>query len=116
MNRRSLRTLAERVLAVNTLPGIPEELSRAALELCSLIVSECNVCDECSEETRAEIQKLDVGNHWLVGGTADGREILVLGSGMRLPRLEALLVAAWIVACVGDLDAFDLILERVQSS
>jgi hypothetical protein len=59
---------------------------------------------------------IDTANRFLVGGSADGHRIVIVGLPSLRPHLtheHALTLAAWLVAMVGDRERFDRILDAI---
>lgn len=59
-------------------------------------------------------KKIDVSNPYVVG--AKGDRIVILGMVRDLSKEDALTLAAWIVAIVGDRESFEVILDAVSNT
>lgn len=66
-----------------------------------------------------EVRTMDISNRWLVGGMMDDGVVFLVPPvpGMRIPRHEALLLAAWLVAIAERHDGdFQVLLDRVRGT
>lgn len=67
-------------------------------------------------EEFVDIENVDITNQWLLGTKGDNIVMLNHNAAINMTRIEALVLAAWLVAMADEDNEFKQILEKVQNT